>query len=539
MDVNSDKYNKENIKNLLASIINKQLGDKLKNSEQKNDSDIKELNRLSIISKDLIKNLEVFSSKRRHKINQKTNHRVIIQNQANIRHFSPSNLSFKKGKTKKPTNTNHNNINITSNTNNNIIKTKTFIYKKSVTPLKNGSIFIKKNNVRNKRDLLKPSKSIDLKKNKNNISNEFDTQSKCSIVTTKTFKKNKNYKTPVRKKNKNYFNKLCKSVDNASREKSKIDFDLTSLDNDIEITKISINFDENQETTLNEFNNMNKTRFTIRLGPLAEKIQNEKLLIDDNDIFQNNSDNFFKTIEYIFDNLYSFLDIKSFFNIVMLNKNYFKLMVKLIINKLENKEKDINKYITELKQNNKSVIFKEEKTMPFEFNNSSLKALSFLNSTSIENFYNEKKIDFEDNKIKLIFDLYFIALGKKNDIINYNFEKGKREKYIMNYFKNTNKKYIGNIIDNDMKKLEFNNEIINSLYEYSYNKLNIISPKNFLRTNKNITNFCYIIKNLMEYLGIIYKDDKNKNVKQIYNLFSARLHINKELIKRLKAIVDL
>ena len=538
MDLNiTDKYKKEDMKNLLASIINKQLGNKLKNLEQKNDSEIKELNNLSKISQELIINLETFSSKIRKKIYQKKNQRIIIPNQTKIRHFSPSNFSFKKGKNKKPLNSNHNINNIMPN--NNDIKSKNTYIKKSLTPLKNINTIIKKNNIRNKRDLFKPSKSIDLKKNKNNFKIEFDTQSKCSNITTKTFKKNKNYKTPVRKKNKNYFNKLSKSVDNASRKKDKIDFDLASLDNDIEITKISINIDENRDTVLNEFNNINKTRLTIKLGPLAEKIQNEKLLIEDDDTFQNNSDNFLKSIELIFDNLYSFLDIKSFFNIIMLDKTFFKLIIKLTINKLDNKIKDINKYITDLKQNNKSITFNDEKIKPFEFNNCTMKALSSLNSTSIENFFNEKKIDFKNSKIKLIFDIYFITIGKKNDIINSNFKNESMEKYITNYFKNGNKKNIGTIIDNDLKKLEFNNEVINSLYEYSYNKLKIIAPKNFQKINKNVTNFCFIIKNIIEHLGIIYKDDKNKNIKQIYNLFSARLYINKELIRKLKAMIDL
>ena len=256
-------------------------------------------------------------------------------------------------------------------------------------------------------------------------------------------------------------------------------------------------------------------------------------------MFPKEPDIFLNSIEYIFGNLFSFLDIQSFFNFMMINKSYYKLIIKLIINKLENKIKDINKNITELKQNNKSIIFSEEKTKIFEFNNSSMRALSILNSISVESFFNEKKINFKDSKIKLIFDIYFIALGKKKDIININFGNCSREKYIKNYFKNSNKKIIGNIIDNDFKKLLFNNEVINALYEYSYNKLNIISPKNFQRVNKNVTMFCYIIKNIMEHLGIIIKDNNNKTIKQHYNLLSARLHINKELIKKLKALIEI
>ena len=536
-----DKYNKENIKNFIASIINKQLGHKLKNLEQKSSSDIKTIIKMNKLTKELTNNLYIFSSQVK-KINSKKAYNRELKNPANIRSFSPKNLLFKK---KKPIYHHHNNINnidnnIHNNSNNNNIKLKNNLNKKSLTPSKTVNNIIKKNNIKNKRELLKPSRSIDFqKKNKNNFMNDFDNQSKYSNLTTKTAKKSKIYRTPVRKKNKNLYNKISKTPDNTLRKKDQIDFDITSLDNDIEITKISINFDENQDMALNELNNINKTRFTIRLGPLAEKIQNEKLLIDDDDMFPKEPDIFLNSIEYIFGNLFSFLDIQSFFNFMMINKSYYKLIIKLIINKLEIKIKDINKNITELKQNNKSIIFSEEKTKIFEFNNSSMRALSILNSISVESFFNEKKINFEDSKIKLIFDIYFIALGKKKDIININFGNCSREKYIKNYFKNNNKKIIGNIIDNDFKKLLFNNEVINALYEYSYNKLNIISPKNFQRVNKNVTMFCYIIKNIMEHLGIIIKDNNNKTIKQNYNLLSARLHINKELIKKLKALIEI
>ena len=214
-------------------------------------------------------------------------------------------------------------------------------------------------------------------------------------------------------------------------------------------------------------------------------------------------------------------------------------MIRLMITKLENRIKDINKYMTDLKTNNKSMNLKEEKIKQFEYNNGSIRALSILNTISIDNFFSEKKIDFQDKNMSLIFDLYFISIGKKKDIINCNFEEGYREKYIMKYFKNNSKMNIGNALDNDLKKLNFNDEIINSLYEYSYNKLNIISPKNFIRVNKNVTWFCYLIKNIFEHIGILNKDNNTKNTKQIYNIFCSRLNINQELIKKFKAMQDL
>ena len=528
------KNKEENIKILIASIINNQIGKKLKYLELKNDSDKKEINQLSITSKELIKNLDSFTYKINKKFIEQKYQRKMINNKINIRRFSPSNNLIKKGKFKKyVTNYDIDNNNNIKKDNNNL--KKNLLYKRSQTPLKALNAIMKKNIAKCKRDLLVHSKSIDTtRKSKNKYFNKLDNLNKNQF-----FNNRKRYKTPVRKKNKNYYNKLNKTADNSLNKKPTIEFDLTSLDNDIEITKISINYDETKDRISNVLSNTNKTRLTIKLGPFQEKIENEKLLTEDEDVFLENINHepFKKVIETIFENLFSFLDIKSFFNIMTVNKQYFHLIIKLLINKLENKIKNINQNLKELKSNNKSLNLKDEKIKLFEYNNSSLRALSILNSITKENFFTEKKINFEDKKIKIIFDLYFITIGKKKDVITLNFKNELREKYTMNYFKNSNHKNFGNIIDYDLKQLKFNDEIINSLFECSYGKLNFIAPKNFQRINKNITWFCYLIKNILEFLGILNKD--NKNIKQLYNLFCSRLHINNELIRKLKKIQDL
>ena len=95
------KTNKEeDIKILIASIINNQIGKKLKYLEEKNESDIKEINQLSKISTVLTKNLDSFTYKINKKIIEQKYQRKMINNKINIRSFSPSNNLFKKGKIK-------------------------------------------------------------------------------------------------------------------------------------------------------------------------------------------------------------------------------------------------------------------------------------------------------------------------------------------------------------------------------------------------------------------------------------------------------
>ena len=92
------KNKEENIKILIASIINNQIGKKLKYLELKNDSDKKEINQLSITSKELIKNLDSFTYKINKKFIEQKYQRKLINNKINIRRFSPSNNLIKKGK---------------------------------------------------------------------------------------------------------------------------------------------------------------------------------------------------------------------------------------------------------------------------------------------------------------------------------------------------------------------------------------------------------------------------------------------------------
>ena len=195
----------------------------------------------------------------------KMNQRQIINNK-NKKSYSPSNILFKRGKTKKNTFFHY------QNPKDNITKNNNLLNKRPLTPLKN----IKKSNTKYKNYFNISSKSIDIPR-KNKINDIMDIQSKFSLISNKTNKGK--IKTPVRKKDKIYIKKISKTPEKLSKKKNEIDFDMNSLDNDIEITKISIHPDENQERISNLLNNIDKTRLTIRLGPLAEKIENEKLLM--------------------------------------------------------------------------------------------------------------------------------------------------------------------------------------------------------------------------------------------------------------------
>ena len=86
-----------------------------------------------------------------------------------------------------------------------------------------------------------------------------------------------------------------------------------------------------------------------------------------------------------------------------------------------------------------------------------------------------------------------------------------------------------------------NDEIINSLYEYSHNYLNVITPNFFKETNNDIALFVFIVKNILEQVGIT-KDVNTKNKKNIinlYKLYNVRINYNSSILQKLNKINDI
>ena len=533
-----ENFNINKIKNLIRTLINRQLGDNLIKLEQKNKNEINDINIMSKTSKILINNLSYVSK---------------VLNKNKLHDHKASNLNIKKVKSKK---------NLLNGYNK---KNQNLILRKSFTPLKSISK-ISKLNMQNNNLLRSSTKSLDivLKKNRSNrISSNYliKKSTKSTNIKYKNKKSSKEiYKTPKRK-NTN-ISKQCKTEERLHLNNNKLYNDISLLDNGIDIYN---NYDQrisNLEMSPYENKNSQKEelspeRISLKLGPLIETIDNEKRIyfLGDNlfkkDFIPNTKQNKIKSknnyynnsflimIEYIFDYLYAFLDNKSIFNLLIVNKDFFKLILRLIIAKLEKKIKRINQNLLEMKQNNMFLKLEENYIKSFDYNINSNRAISLLNPITVENFFNEKKIDFNNNLINLIFDLYFISIGKKSDIISLNFDNKLKEPYIINHFKNNNNKYIGPILDYEIKHIIFNNEIINALYDYSHKYINIISPNYFQKINKNIALFSFLIKNILEHIGITKDLNNIKNAKHKYQLFNSRLYINQEIIKRLKSIKDL
>ena len=141
--------------------------------------------------------------------------------------------------------------------------------------------------------------------------------------------------------------------------------------------------------------------------------------------------------------------------------------------------------------------------------------------------------------IILLFELFFISLGKKLDIIQFDTNdantKNKRWNYFCNYFNNNENKYLKNAIEKALFNKKLSNEIINSLYDWSYKNIDKIRPNHFQLINKDIAIFAYIIKNLLDHFGI--SKENKVNYQKLYTLYCIRLNINEKLVSKLNQML--
>ena len=111
----------------------------------------------------------------------------------------------------------------------------------------------------------------------------------------------------------------------------------------------------------------------------------------------------------------------------------------------------------------------------------------------------------------------------------------KKWEFIYNYFKDyISKQSMGTFIENKLNGKIFDDNIINSLYKYTYKHLNIISPNHFQKINKDIAILVFIIKDMLEHLGIL--TDTKLNPEKEITLINSRLKSNKVILERLNEI---
>ena len=247
-------------------------------------------------------------------------------------------------------------------------------------------------------------------------------------------------------------------------------------------------------------------------------------------------------IEITLEHIEKYLNKEDLLRMSLINKECFKTIMIYLISKREDYIDNIKESLLLLKKNNSDIIDQNDNNnnfslKPFECNNHTIRTINLLNNISIKNFFNNYKSNDINNKyIILIFDLFFISIGFKKDILSLGDDSNSKLNFYKNYFEKCDGEYIGPILEKEIKGKVFDNDTINTLYEYSHNFLNIISPNFFQKFSSEIGLFVFIIKNILDHVGITKDVNNKKNVIKLYLLYNARINVNNLILQRLNKI---
>ena len=478
--------NKENItKELLSFLLKKYLDDNLKKLEENN---LKENNILYSIkeSTNNMKKILEESSKNIYKSNYKSNKTRIFEI---------------KNKNK-------------------IVKT---IYKKR-NKMRNSVLinqnFTEKNKINIKNKFLNSTNKIESKYKK-------IFKNSLGYLSSKSMKKisniNSENRNKVINKNKTFIKK--KSIINYTNKFNKLHLfkENNALDiKSYETTFVTPTTSEKQEMKLSHL-----------CSSLLNLSQNDELL---NNTLNNYEEKLESSIEYIIE----YLSIKDLFNLVLINKEFYKIIIKYFIEKIEIKIGKIKEKINEIINKSKGYInIKEKEFKKIEKNIFNEREINLINLISTKKLFKSKSSLMNNKDIIFLFELFFISLGKKIDIIQFDSNdiniKIKRWNYFCKYFNNNENINLKNIIEKDLFNKKIKNEIINSLYEWSYKNIDKIKPNHFQIINKDIAIFAYIIKNILDYFGI---NKENKvNYQKLFTLYNIRLNVNEKINSKLNQML--
>ena len=246
-------------------------------------------------------------------------------------------------------------------------------------------------------------------------------------------------------------------------------------------------------------------------------------------------------IEITLEHIEKFLNKEDLLKMGLINKECFKIVMTYLISKREDYIDEIKESLLLLKKNNSDIIDQNDNNnnfsfKPFESNNHTIRTINLLNNISVKNFFNNKSNDINNKYIILIFDLFFISIGFKKEILSLRDDSKSKLNFYKNYFEKFDGEYIGPILEKEIKGKVFDNDTINTLYEYSYNFLSIITPNFFQKFSSEIGLFVFIIKNILEHVGITKDVNNKKNVIKLYLLHNVRININNLILQRLNKI---
>ena len=314
------------------------------------------------------------------------------------------------------------------------------------------------------------------------------------------------------------------------------------------ITKMRL-FNETKKLNKNDSSTIDiKSYETNFITPSTSETQEQKLIILSSSLLsltQNDElltkNNFGEKLESNIEYIIEFLSIKDLFNLALSNKEFYKIIIKYFSDKVEIKIDEIKEKINDIIIKSKGYIkLKEKEFKKIETNIFDERAMNLMGTISKKKLFKEKSSLMNNKDAILLFDIFFISIGKKFDLLQFDTNdknmKIKIWNYFCNYFNSNESKYLKNIVEKNLANKKLSNEVINSLYDWSNKFMNRINPHHFQIINKDLAIFSYIIKDLLDYFGICM--EKKVDIQKLYILHNVRLSVNEKIFSKLNQMLN-
>ena len=367
--------------------------------------------------------------------------------------------------------------------------------------------------------------------NFNNINLETEVLHRPSVMSNKSnksaSKKNKNIETPSRKKT-----PFKKRNINEKNERNYLSIKLNENKTSENIINSRIIKNKKRkksikkmETALQKGEYLNNND-PLLISPITDsdfyidkKLSNTSINISNSDIKekekQNVINNFFNNIEEKnFIIILDYLNIDDLIKFKNISKYVHNLFIIYIKNFLEKEKVFFNKKLMNLNISEEKP--KKNTLSDFNLSKKSLQAIEYLNIPEVNKFFSEKS---SLNDISLIIYRIFFQLIKhpyKNIEIDKKEEFWEKCRY---YFSHENKGKVGELFKKifSEKKIYINGNNLYKIYKLVYKNLDKIDPKYFSTFCANTGLITFLIKEILDFVGISNDEKVKLNSYWTYN----------------------
>ena len=228
----------------------------------------------------------------------------------------------------------------------------------------------------------------------------------------------------------------------------------------------------------------------------------------------------------IFISISNYLDTKSKYHLFSCQKKYIKYLYQLVEdtytefkenNKINPNSNIIQEKINEIKekysQNDLNI-----KNNQFALSKSTLKALELLNDEEHDKFFNNDNFYLFSDDIFIVYKIIF-QLIKNNEVKNCGNKKDFFEKmviFVHEHIEDKNK--IGDFFKNMVNEFEFSEENIFQIKKIIKGNEEKLKPKNYSQICATTGLVIFLVKDILEYLGLNYQANKGCPVFILMNL---------------------